>query len=165
VATFKSLLVAAAVTLIPAAANAAWFKADVADALDGVTGVGARVIGTAEVRGRTVTAMMLVKCEKNSTTLVFTHDGFVHFSRPAMRYKLDDQQPKVANGVGPSMNNKWMGWWDGAGNSFAKSLYGVKKLKLAILDNLNGEQTVMEFDVDGAQEGLADVAKACKWGK
>ena len=81
-----------------------------------------------------------------------------------MRYKLDDQQPKTVN-VRPSMNSKWVGWWDGAGIPFAKSLYGAKTLKVSILDHLNGEETTFTFDVEGAQQGLAEVAAACKWGK
>ena len=164
---FKTLLAAAAVSLIPAVANAgAWVKGDVTDALDGVTGISARVRGVAEVTrgGREAIAMLLIKCEKNSTTVVFTHDGFVHFSRPAMRYKLDSQQPKSAS-VSISINNKWTGWWAGSGIPFAKSLYGIQTLKVEIMDNLNGEQTVMTFDVDGAEAGLAEIAAACKWGK
>jgi hypothetical protein len=157
-------LVAAAAVMMPLAAQA-WQRQAVTDALEGVTGVGVRAFGTAEVSGRTHAAALIVNCEKNSTTVVFSHDGFVHFSRPAMRFRLDDKPVQNAPGVGPSMNNHYVGWWNGAGIPFAKSLYGAKQLKVDILDHLMGEQTVFTFNVEGAQEGLAEAAAACKWGK
>lgn len=154
-----------AVALVPGVAQAMWNKGDVTDHLDGKIGVGTETIGSAEIRGRTVASVLSIDCQKNSTTVGFSHKNwFVHFSRPALRSKLDDGPIKTLD-VRPSMNNKWAGLWGGAGIPFAKSLYGAKTLKVSILDHLNGEETTMTFDVAGAEDGLADVAAACKWGK
>ena len=161
----KALAVAAAAIMIPLTTQAAWQQKNVTDPLEGVTGVGARVVGTADADGREHTALMIVNCSKNSTTVVLTHSGFAHFSRPALRYRLDDKPVQNASGISVSANNHYVGWWDGAGIPFAKSLYAVKTAKIVVMDDIGGRQTVFTFNVEGAQEGLAEVAAACKWGK
>lgn len=161
----RTLLAASAAIMIPLATQAGWEKNNVVDPLEGVTGVGAQVIGTAEADERERLAALIVNCSRNSTTVAMTHDGFAHFSRPAMRYRLDDKPVQQAGGISVSKNHKYVGWWRGAGIPFAKSLYVAKSAKIVVLDDIGGRQTVFSFNVEGAEEGLAEVAVACKWGK
>ena len=164
----RTALLAASAAILPIAANAAWQTGKVTDSFDAQIGIHASVFGKAKDDrhySRKADAKLGIHCIKNETRVGLTHDGFAFFADPTLRYKIDDKEPVAAKNVTRSQNYKVVGWWNGNGINFAKSLYGAKALKIEVVDGLNGSKTVFEFDIEGAQEAFAEVAAACKWGK
>jgi hypothetical protein len=139
-----------------------WQPQNVTDHLRGVIGIGAYASGSMQNKFGTYQASLSVNCADNSTTVGVSSRGLTVVGDSAtVSWTLNGGS--VNRGYWQvCQSNDCVGLWNGAGISFAKSLFDKVLLRMVIAPKYGGEIDV-DFAIAGARDALQPVGEKCGW--
>jgi type VI secretion system protein VasI len=109
-----------------------------------------------------VRPVLVVRCENNSTAVIFNFARFIEQSRAEIALRIDDGEV-VAASLKMSASGKAFGFWRGdRAIPFVKRLLGGKRLLVEVTP-FGARPVLAEFPVEGLDKAVAPLRKACGW--
>lgn len=103
---------------------------------------------------------MLVRCQENTTNVLFSTSMFMTGDQAEIMYRIDDQDAVVRR-MSISASHKASGFWSGAeAIPFIRSVYTAEKLAVRVSDDTMVEGV---FELAGIRKVANRVAAACNW--
>jgi len=109
-----------------------------------------------------VRPVLVVRCENKITAVIFNFARFIEQSRAEIALRIDDGEV-VAASLKMSASGKAFGFWQGdEAIPFVKGLLGGKRLLVEVTP-FGARPVLAEFPVEGLDEAVAPLRKACAW--
>jgi type VI secretion system protein VasI len=109
-----------------------------------------------------VRPVLVVRCENNSTAVIFNFGRFIEQSRAEAALRIDDGVVMAAS-LKMSASGKAFGFWQGdEAIPFIKRLLGGKRLLVQVTP-FGAGPVLAEFPVEGLDSAVAPLRSACGW--
>lgn len=141
-----------------------WTKEMQVSELTGKTTLVWQIYSDNETRGSLQTmkpAQLIIACQENQTKVMFDFHDYMGPGDREVQYRLD-KKPISSLTLGASEGGEAIGLWYGKGVKWLKALPGNKRLVVAA-EAYNEPRVEAVFSLDGVEEVVATIGKACKW--
>lgn len=109
-----------------------------------------------------VRPVLVVRCEKNNTAVIFNFARFIQKSRADAAIRIDDGAVLTAR-LKMSASGKALGFWRGEDAvPFARRLLDGKRLLIQVTP-LGARPVLAEFPLEGFETASAPLREACGW--
>lgn len=109
-----------------------------------------------------VRPVLVMRCEDNSTAVIFNFARFIEQSRAEAALRIDDGAV-MAVSLKMSASGKAFGFWQGdEAIPFIKRLFGGKRLLVQVTP-FGARPVLAEFPVEGLDNAVTPLRKACGW--